>query len=565
MQSLRKTSSRIRQKKQMNVAMVSVPSVVLLDERKDAYSPRRTNYFPHAQVLLGTIVKKHAESRRLPVDVRIVDLKSTWKDQLTEYGEIDYGGKRLTKHFVGDGFERTGELAGYDVIGITANYTLEANSVVKTIAEIRRINPDAVIVLGGKDASARPAYYRRMDADVVAIGDADRSFPSFIESLINGSVEETGILVDDLRGKIRSVPLLDFSLLPRLHHHYQESPSGRYHYDMQLPQFEIAAYFETSRGCSGSCEFCTEAKTQRSDFDLDALKEMAEHYRNKGAKLLLFSDDNILQRIRRKNGERELIEFFRFLRSLNLVWEFSVGVELGMLADGKGRLREELIEAMFQNEDVRQKSYFRSPSCLGDSEVSESLRFVGASRVLAPLEDLGSRHNIKKMLGWKQEKGILRKLISIGVPQINLGIMLGFPHDNAENISRIRAKIQELEEMRLEINERNRPTKGLLTAFNHSLFCVMPLPGTPLYEQMKTDGRIKYDIEKDPELWNVFTSVIEGDSFAPERITQLRREFIKEFGSVQPDGRIDVAPVKGAVSRRRFVVVTTFSDNWNVM
>lgn len=57
--------------------------------------------------------------------------------------------------------------------------------------------------------------------------------------------------------------------------------------------------------------------------------------------------------------------------------------------------------------------------------------------------------------------------------------------------------------------------------------------------------RIKYDIAKHPELWNVFTSVIEGDTFSAERVTQLRREIIWEFGSWQKNGKISVAPLLG--------------------
>ncbi|MDO8553267.1 MAG: hypothetical protein Q7S22_00530 [Candidatus Micrarchaeota archaeon] len=68
------------------------------------------------------------------------------------------------------------------------------------------------------------------------------------------------------------------------------------------------------------------------------------------------------------------------------------------------------------------------------------------------------------------------------------------------------------------------------------MFCLMPLPGTPDYSTM--GSRIAYDIERDPELWNVFTSVIQGDNFSPERITELRRELIAEFYSNQPDGKV---------------------------
>ena len=85
---------------------------------------------------------------------------------------------------------------------------------------------------------------------------------------------------------------------------------------------------------------------------------------------------------------------------------------------------------------------------------------------------------------------LIEAILRRGIPQINLGVMLGFPHDDRSTIARIKERIAELEEIRAKVNQRNFNFKGYLTTFNHSLFCAMPLPGTEFYKQMKQEGRI---------------------------------------------------------------------------
>lgn len=206
---------------------------------------------------------------------------------------------------------------------------------------------------------------------------------------------------------------------------------------------------------------------------------------------------------------------FEFLREHEMIWEFSVGLEVGRLMDKAGKIREELMGAMFWNNGKPEK-------------------WAGAFRLLAPFENLGEEFTLyEKLRPWEDNLKIMGMLAEFGIPQVNLGVMFGWPTDNLNQVEGIRRKAGEIK--RILSGEYKRE---VMPGLNLSLFCLMPLPGTGLYFQMEREGRIKYNINEDPELWNVFISVIEGKNFSAERITEIRRELIAEFNSEQPNGKV---------------------------
>ena len=54
----------------------------------------------------------------------------------------------------------------------------------------------------------------------------------------------------------------------------------------------------------------------------------------------------------------------------------------------------------------------------------------------------------------------------------------------------------------------------------------MPIPGTKLSKEY--EGKIVYDIEKNPELWGFGTSVCKTDNYKPHEIAQLKIDMEKE-------------------------------------
>ena len=198
--NLYKKLCRLRMRRGVMVSFISVPTPVLADRDK-IISPNRTNYYPSPQLVLASCVRERFKSENIPWTVSFGDYKSidpekNFDDELLEYGKVKYGRALLLKYIVGDGMTRIRqELTNKDIVCITANFTFESNIVRKTILAIKEVNTKALIILGGRDASARHDSYLRFGADLVAIGDSDIGLPELLSRVYWG--EDVGDLVRD--------------------------------------------------------------------------------------------------------------------------------------------------------------------------------------------------------------------------------------------------------------------------------------------------------------------------------------------------------------------------------
>lgn len=525
---------RLRKKKDASVHMISVPTPILLDGDLPI-SPNRTNYFPTPQLMLASSVARRLETEGIPWNVEFDDYKSVpnmdrWDELLIEYGEFQYGDRKISKCAVGDGMTRLKtELADADVVCITANFTLETRSVVEAIKGLRKLDPNKLIIVGGRDAMARPDYYTRMGADLIANGDADYSLPELLSRVYHGK-DLSGLLreniLTNIDGRIRldGLPFMRFDFLKNSIKRYCESGGGQF-----LPSIMAkggVSYFETSRGCFRECDFCTERLTQRSEMSLQRFKDEIIWLRANGVRCVMLSDDNILQRLNHaQRGEAELIEMFEFLREMEMIWEFPVGVEIGRLMqkDGGG-IHDELLDLMFWNNDKPDD-------------------FMGLFRGLIPFENALSipesgvdKMALKKMRSSDENTQLLARLVEAGVPQLNLAVMVGFPSDTPETVATTKRNLNALMEMRDDLVDNSDLT--IQSHINFSVFTATPFPGTPYFDEVLESGRMAYDIEEHPELWNLYTSVVRGDTFQAEQNTENRRELISSGRSRQVDGKV---------------------------
>ncbi len=546
---------RLRHKQNVSVHMISVPTPLLL--RGDApVSPNRTNYFPTPQLMLASAIQSRFEAEGVPWSVHFDDYKSVpdmdaWDADLRPYEEFQYGpGWRLTKCYVGNGLERLSqELGDADVVCITANFTLEARSVVEAIAALRRLDPNKLILVGGRDAMARPDYFVRMGADLVAHGDADYSLPELLVRIykglsLDGLVDKNRLLDTGGRIQLDGLPFMRFEFLKNPLTRYCESGGGRFLQSI-LDRGGVA-YFETSRGCFRECGFCTERLTKRSDMSVRRFKDEVAWYRANGISTIMLSDDNLLQRLNLgERGERELIEMFEYLRDLNMVWEFPVGLEIGrLIRKGGGEFHERLFDLMFWNND-------------------EPDNFVGAFRSLVPFENVFSVNEndeakLRKMRSVTENFQIFSRLIATGLPQVNLAVMIGFPNDSAASIADTRRNLDAL--MKLRGKAVQASPRRIGTHVNCSLFTATPFPGTPYYDEMREAKRLEFDIEEHPELWNLYTSVVRGDNFNAVRTTEHRRELLDFTRSNHAGGKVKLHLGSGDEIAPRAVMARTVED-----
>ncbi len=522
---------RLRGQRDISVHMISVPTPVLL-RADQPISPNRTNYFPTPQLMLASAVQNRFERDDIPWNVHFSDFKSipdmnAWDADLRPYEDFIYGGRKVTKCYVGDGLERLSqELADADIVCITANFTLEARPVVEAIAALRRMKKEKLILLGGRDAMARPDYFLRMGADLVAYGDADLALPELLARIYHGEelsgLVQAGRLLPALgRIVLDELPLMRFGLLRHPLTRYCESGGGQF-----LPSILEkggVAYFETSRGCFRECNFCTERLTKRSEMSVGRFREEVDWYRDNGVNTIMLSDDNLLQRLNHaERGERELIEMFEFLHERQMVWEFPVGIEIGrLMRKNSQEFHERLFDLMFWNND--------NPD-----------DFTGVFRSLVPFENVLRAHDselrLRKMRSISENFRILSRVIASGIPQINLAVMIGFPHDTEASLADTRRNLEEISRLRREIAAAS--PRRIKTHINFSLFTATPYPGTPYFTEALREGRMEYDIEEHPELWNLYTSVVRGDTFSAAETTQNRLDLLEMTRSHHVSGKV---------------------------
>ncbi|MFA4887486.1 MAG: radical SAM protein, partial [Candidatus Nanoarchaeia archaeon] len=393
------------------------------------------------------------------------------------------------------------------VYALSANFTYEANAVKEAIAALKKHNPEAMIVVGGSDASPRERheFYFRAGADHIGIGDAEKSLPKFLEKISSGKVErDKGRLIPG-EGK---VSVIDLEIVARMRYdtrRFTESGGGPVLDSVARKGF--VAYLEMQRGCNRTCDFCSAAETPFDHLSVEEVKRQMDNFDSQGAGLVMFTDDNLLMR-----RSEELREIFQYMQEKKMAWEFPNGLEFGLLNIGNSnRRRDNLVEALFWNN--------------GDRD-----NYAGAHRVLIPVEDSLLRQSSLLKLRHGGQAEVLEEVIQRGVPYINLGIMIGSATETKQERKRLEGWLDRFSQFQ----------KGP-SQVNYSLFCTMPLPGTQLGRDLEAHGKIRYDINKDPELWNVFTSVIEGDNFSPEETTAYRGGLLERYGMNQRDGKVGSA------------------------
>ncbi len=185
-----------------------------------------------------------------------------------------------------------------DVVGITTT-TPTFESVIKVAKDIKEINKDIKIVIGGSHVTALPNEAIKEDCfDIGVIGEGEITFLELVKALEKGtSLKKVKGIIYKGKGKIiftkprefikdlDSVPFPARHLLPSLKDYHPTPASYR-----KLP----LGVLMTSRGCPYQCTFCDRAifgtsyRFRSAKNVVDEIEELINKY---GAKELKFFDD----------------------------------------------------------------------------------------------------------------------------------------------------------------------------------------------------------------------------------------------------------------------------------
>jgi len=194
-----------------------------------------------------------------------------------------------------------------DVIGFSC-YIWNIEETITVINMLRKIKPELKIVLGGPEVSYDIQQWmeRLVDVDFIVAGEGEETFHHLLQELEGDSKFHMvfGLAYRKQRGE--GVEIIINPPRPKLNLNELPSP---HRFAEDLPHLgKRVVYFETSRGCPFSCQFCLSSiEVGVRYFDIQRTKDDILYLIAQGAKLIKFVD-------RTFNIKRDYaLEMFQFL------------------------------------------------------------------------------------------------------------------------------------------------------------------------------------------------------------------------------------------------------------
>jgi anaerobic magnesium-protoporphyrin IX monomethyl ester cyclase len=239
----------------------------------------------------------------------------------------EYTIKDPAMNIVSDLYGREPDLVGFSC------YIWNIEETITVIDMLKKVKPELKIVLGGPEVSYDTKYWmeRLPQVDFIVMGEGEETFHHLLTELageqkfhfVYGLAYRNGeeIILNPPRPKI------DLNELPSPHRFPEDIP--------HLPNRVI--YFETSRGCPFSCQFCLSSiEVGVRYFDIERTKQDLLYLIGNGARLIKFVD-------RTFNIKRDYaMEIFQFLieNHRGCVFQFEITADI---------MRPEVLDFLAEN------------------------------------------------------------------------------------------------------------------------------------------------------------------------------------------------------------------------
>ena len=456
---------------------------VLLIRAPEKYLPHRKRpmaYMPTGLMLIAACLEKH--------DIAVDIIDGALPDEIRDGGDNFFG-------ITFDDIRKKIEQVDYDIVGISAQFTLQWDNSLELIRLCKEIRPDSALIVGGAHSSVEyeNILNKVREVDFVVRGEGEIVFPALVRALrraepledIKGIVyrKKEKIIVNDtvFIDELDSLPypayhLIDVEKYFELEKEY--ATRTRYEFDGNHRSVTVI----TSRGCPFGCVFCSihlhmgrRWRAHSSDYVLGHIEMLVKNY---GVRFIHFEDDNIsFDRDRFDSILQGIMD-----RKFDVRWDTPNGVRADTF-----------------DEDLLEKC--KLSGCVHLTLGVES----GVQRVL---DDV-----IRKSIKLERVERTMRLGKKIGV-DMGAFFMIGIPGETKEDIKSTVDYI-------LNIMWKYECFGGFGMA--------VPLYGTVLYDICRDRGYFARDPSLD-NLYNAFwdNGIIRTEEFTPEYLDEMREYFDAE-------------------------------------
>ncbi len=399
---------------------------------------------------------------------------------------------------------------GYDIVGISNNFTPQTNMALEVARIVKEVNPGTLVIAGGVNARAlSERFFASRVVDVVVLTEGEKIIVNLVRAWQkNASFDEVygikymrrGFVItrpvtpenrsDLISDNLDELPIPAWDLLPFDKYDAINSPHSAIPTSGEWRRY---ASIMTSRGCPFRCVYChiseeKEANSSTSDIGQLRLKsiprvmEEVEKLRSLGVTHLYIEDDSLLAK------KARIRDLFHRLTGLGLRISGVNGVNLIHFSQN------------VKNGNGRQET---------DMKFMELLPAAGFNEIVFPVES-GNQRILDKYATGKLDHAkldviqLMRDAVKLEIVS-SVNMMIGFP-----------------DETKAEINKTVEMAKRLMGAgARHvTFFCPIPFPGSQLFPMAVEGGYLSPDF--DPDLMNWKNPVMKNTTVSPEELVELR-------------------------------------------
>ena len=390
--------------------------------------------------------------------------------------------------------------ANFDFIGITSIFSLQETMVLHCCRLIKKHFPEKILFSGGVNARARYNIFFDAGFDMICTSESELTVKEIMKIYRGGSKDWSTVPkilfkrdnkvintshLGDIIWDLDELPMPAWDLLPNERYWEIGRPhGGHFGEDEELKYVSMM----TSLGCPFACSYCHIAHETKGSMageigrfriksDERVIKELVYLRDVIGAKQVFVEDDSIFGMKRRA---------IKMLKSI-------IGIGLDIL-------------------DVNGVNVIHlTKKGKPDIEVIELLAAAGFRDIVLPFESANHRI-VKKWCSnkWKVEdfdvENLVKEIKRVGM-RVAANYMVGFP-DETEG------EIQET----IDFAKQNM-SYGLDAS---NFFLVMPLPGTPMFDEVMRNGQLPKDYNIDRMQWTKANMI--NTSIPPNKLEELRQK-----------------------------------------